>query len=142
MTKYLLLPFLFVILACNSLKKSSPKETLLGKTFIMKSYNGIAHCADSFPNGMPTMQFMLDGSLSGKTGCNAYFGTFTVQKDSLELKISGMTKMYCMEVDEQGFLDVVAKVQRYKLDQQTLSLFTNGKEVMVLDVLNNDVRPK
>jgi heat shock protein HslJ len=50
--------------------------------------------------------------------------------------------MYCMDVDEQGFLDVVAKVQRYKLDQQTLTLFSSAKEVMVLDVLNNDVRPK
>ncbi len=45
----------------------------------------------------PTLAFSADGRISGTTGCNRFFGSYTQDGAALTFTGTGMTKMACME---------------------------------------------
>lgn len=93
--------------------------------------------SDSFiyPAGVPELVFGDTGVLGGYTGCNQFFGTYATKNDStqttlksLQLMVNGMTKKYCMEVNEQGFLTMLSEVENYDLMHDTLLFYHKGKK--------------
>lgn len=122
-----------LISACGTSKPGHVNtEPVHGKAFTMVTYRGLTGSKDSFAGKMPTMVFTTGNQLSGNTGCNAYFGSYSTNGDSISIDIKGMTKMFCMGVDETGFIEAAQSANRYELHQGQLRLLHGNKEVMLL----------
>lgn len=54
----------------------------------------------------PTVLFGEDGQISGRGGCNNYFGTYTLEEDQLSVGPIGATRMLCADaqMDQERFL--------------------------------------
>ncbi len=119
-----------VLLLCNChpQKKVVSKETPVGRSFDIVSMPG----ADSFTGGKPFLQFGTSGQLGGNTGCNGFFGEYKLQGNKLTLNIQGATKMYCMEVNEEGFFELMGKVESFTINGSDLKLLGKGKELALL----------
>lgn len=75
--------------------------------------------ADAF-----TVTFKSDGTITGTTDCNGFFGTYRAATEGL-LSITGIgsTKMFCEGSQESGFWTMLEKSVRYTVDAKgTLTL--------------------
>jgi len=84
----------------------------------------------------PTIQFdRLKGAVTGSTGCNRYFGTFTADSGKMTLKIGGSTMMMCpdiamnMEREYSSLLDSTS--YSFDIAGQTLNLYDKGTLVLM-----------
>lgn len=68
----------------------------------------------------------------GNTGCNSFYGKFSVRKNKLKVKYSGATKTLCKNMDtETQFLKVLKQeITHYVIEDSVLILMTNNKELM------------
>lgn len=67
--------------------------------------------------GMFTVTLNKDGSLSGKTDCNGFFGSYTFGSDGfIKFGALGSTKMFCNGSQEQVFTGSLANADRYSID--------------------------
>ena len=77
-------------------------------------------------NRRPTIRFDADTArVAGFSGCNRYFGTYTLDGTALRFGAIGMTKMACaqgMELEQQ-LAAVLEATRRYELAQRELTLF-------------------
>jgi heat shock protein HslJ len=123
----------FIGNACNSVKTSNPGNSLSGKSFTLESKNGIAASVDSFPKGLPTLVLKTEGSLGGNTGCNEFFGTYSQSQNTIKLEVTGMTKMFCLGVDETGFIQLLHDTDSFQWKKNKLQLLKAGKVLMVFN---------
>jgi heat shock protein HslJ len=77
----------------------------------------------------PTLRFSADqGSVSGATGCNTYFGTVHGSGNSISFGPLATTKMMCFDslaVQEIQYLDILAKVSSFSSSGANLTLSTS-----------------
>ena len=53
-------------------------------------------------DGVPTLEFAADGTVSGSTGCNRYAGTYEADGDRISIEIGPLTLAACSaELDQQ-----------------------------------------
>jgi heat shock protein HslJ len=86
-----------------------------------------------------TLTLNPDGSLTGYTGCNNYFGSFTltgaVTPKGAGMAISdiGMTKMYCAPYaeQEQDYLAILKKTAAFDASATELTLTADTMDVLV-----------
>lgn len=74
-----------------------------------------------------------DNSVSGNSGCNQFFGNFTVDGEKLSFKDMGQTKMYCekyMEV-ERSFNNHLGLVRQYSFDGDMILLENEAGETLL-----------
>ncbi|MGD8456566.1 MAG: META domain-containing protein [Anaerolineales bacterium] len=57
---------------------------------------------EQVPLGSFTLSF-ADGQVSGKAGCNSYFGDYEQSGETISIPMIGITEMYCM--DPEGIMD-------------------------------------
>lgn len=88
-----------------------------------------------FPEGLPDIAFDDTGKMTGFTGCNRFFGNYSHPSDSsnnglksIKINPTGMTKKFCMNVNEQGFLSALEATETYELRNDTLILFHKDRE--------------
>ena len=70
--------------------------------------------------------------IAGSTGCNRYFGTYSLEQDQLSLSPAGMTRMACptpLMAQEQQFIEALGSVTGYRLDGRALELLS-GREAV------------
>lgn len=90
------------------------------------------------PDGtIATIAFEAPDKVSGKSGCNRYFGAFKLDAERLAIGPLGATRMACrpdeMEI-ERRFLDLAARVTRATPGENgRLKLMTGDDEAMLLD---------
>jgi heat shock protein HslJ len=77
------------------------------------------------------MQLLAQNTrVAGFSGCNRMFGAYALDGVSLKFAQMGGTKMACMDEQrmqlERSYLDMFAKVARWKIDGQTLQLSDAG----------------
>ncbi len=82
----------------------------------------------------PSATFTDDGKISGSSGCNNYFGTYTQNAGQLSFSPLGATRKMCMndamEI-EMAFDAATGQVAGWQLSEGNLVLRdTNGKPVM------------
>jgi heat shock protein HslJ len=86
----------------------------------------------------PILQFAADGSLSGQTGCNKFFGTYSTNADGgLTLHVTGTTKMACEEAlmqQEQAFLETLTQVVGLEMGEAGMQLVLTGEGRLYLEV--------
>ncbi len=59
-----------------------------------------------------TITFNNDGTLSGTTDCNNYFGSYTYKKGAISIGSLGMTLKYCEGAQESIFLEMLQETHR------------------------------
>lgn len=76
-----------------------------------------------------TAVFGIDGQVTGKGGCNNYFGPYTTDGEDISIGPLGLTMMYCetpagvME-QESGYLAALDDATSYRMSGHELSLHT------------------
>ena len=77
------------------------------------------------------INFEKDSRVFGNLGCNNFFGTYKLNKNSLEIGQVGSTMMMCQNMQtEQDFAKVLQDVKTYKIDKNSLIfLLENSKEI-------------
>lgn len=115
--------------SCFLTPETSP---LKGKKGVLIRLAGLP--AD-FPEGLPDIAFDDTGSITGFTGCNRFFGNYNHPADSsnsglkpIKITPTGMTKKFCMDVNEQGFLSALEATETYELRSDTLIFFHKNRE--------------
>jgi len=77
------------------------------------------------------------GEISGSSGCNSYFGSYTANGSSIQFGDIGATEMFCLEPEgimeqEQSFLQAFQRVAGYRSDAGQLELLdAAGRPVLV-----------
>ena len=70
------------------------------------------------------------GSITGSSGCNSYFGSYTILGNSLTITIDGMTLMECnppeVMTQESTYISALEAAQSYQLMGNRLILKSNG----------------
>lgn len=81
-----------------------------------------------------TLVFDKDNSkINGFGGCNTYFGSYIVDDDKLNISNIGSTKRTCPEQQtETGYFSTLPKVDKYKIKDKTLYLYSFGSIVIVM----------
>lgn len=85
-------------------------------------------------NAQPTLTLKSDGTLSGNTGCNNYFGSYTLTGQtgkfgkSISISDIGSTKMYCQDIsnNEMTYLNLLRTTMAYSITNNQM-LFTTDE---------------
>ena len=88
----------------------------------------------SLPGSLPSLTkeaFLLlkDGKLTGFSGCNNFFGTYSFSGNTIHFSGIGMTKMYCkdaMEV-ENGLSQALTNADQFRINSNHLELLKNSE---------------
>jgi heat shock protein HslJ len=87
----------------------------------------------------PTLRFSADqGSVTGATGCNTYFGTVHGSGNSISFGPLATTKMMCFDVlavQEIQYLDMLSKVNSFSSNGGHLTLNTSDGRQLVFSQL-------
>ncbi len=128
----IILLFLILVVGCTS--PNAPNFE--GTSWKMDTYlSNIDHLVSPVSSTNLTLEFK-DGRISGSSGCNSFFATYAVEKNSMSFGLIGATKMYCsnqgiME-QEQTYFMRLESVKTYKIEGNKLKLIDgNGKTVLV-----------
>lgn len=87
---------------------------------------------DGFPNKKPVIILeAISKKVTGNTGCNQLFGSFTTQNNQITFSGMGSTKMYCQDVKENEYLNMINQVHSYKIiNGQLIFMDKDGKELL------------
>lgn len=81
---------------------------------------------------IPTILFKEDGRLSGKMGCNSFFGSYTTHKDKMTLTYNGSTKKLCdnMDLEKKYAQAIRSNITHYVIANDILVLKSKNTEIM------------
>lgn len=109
----------------TSTKNALVKSWTWSKT-TMKSTSTIPKKLNAF-----TLTFKADGSLSGTTDCNTFFGNYKIASTTLSFSQLGSTKMYCEGAQEGDFMATLQEVKSFLIDKSNnLTLTTTSGSMM------------
>ncbi|MFC7356336.1 META domain-containing protein [Jejudonia soesokkakensis] len=77
----------------------------------------------------------LDRSIRGNTGCNTYFGTYTIDLYALSFSDIGATERACSEpvmAKESAFMMALGNTGSYELQNNILTLFSKTDRSVLL----------
>ncbi len=103
----------------GSLDHSSWKLSLINET-------------DTVPDSIHILLHFEVNKISGNSGCNSFFGEYTVEGGSLHIKGLGATRKTCPEnMDlEQQFLNWLDAVDKYSIRRDELKVTTEQEKVL------------
>lgn len=116
---------------CKTQKSSMVNDLPLQNT----QWNLIAINGEAISDmgNQPYIIFKEDGSYSGNSGCNMFFGKYFSKKQKLELEYSGATKRLCEDMtNENAFFKALKKdIDHFSINDSTLHLFAGETETMI-----------
>ncbi|AVI50768.1 hypothetical protein C5O00_06105 [Pukyongia salina] len=84
----------------------------------------------------PTISFMAyDKTVKGNTGCNSFFGSYTLDLYALSFSDIGSTEMACDEpimTNENLFLQALRNTGSYSIEDNVLTLFSRNDRSILL----------
>lgn len=85
-----------------------------------------------FPNKKPNLILeSISKKVTGNSGCNQLFGSFTTQQNKISFDGMGMTKMYCEGVKENEYIDLINRVKSYSIiDNQLILMDKDGNQLL------------
>ena len=119
----------FTLAACGG----GGARSLDGTDWVLTSLHG------QIPLGSFTLSF-VDGEISGKAGCNSYFGGYDQSGDSLNFPMIGMTEMFCMDPEgimdqESLYLGIMSRVSTFSRNETQLRLEANDGAFLVFEAV-------
>ncbi len=110
-------------------------EALSGTDWVLTHYGPANAALDAPQDAAPTLVIAADGQVSGKGGCNSYFGSLTVTGDKLAFGQMGRTLMACdgeIMALEDAYLAALGAAERFTLENGLLSIHTqDGSSTLV-----------
>ncbi len=104
---------------------SIPAIDLVGTDWDLVSF-GLADALQTPIAGTrPTLSFTADG-LNGSTGCNSFFGGYTLEGTELAVGMLGSTEMFCESLMDQEatILQMLQAAESITVDAETLTIHT------------------
>ena len=118
----------FVYVMCSN-NGNIPIETNWEVEYICSDNKEMAPPADH----QATLAFLGDSKISGTTGCNRFFGEFSVKGENLNFDNVGSTRMMCPDMAfETAFIDAVAKTCTFTINGDHLTLKDNSGNIVAL----------
>lgn len=122
---------LLMLAACGGQKVNLPLE---GTQWKLMEMDGKANPA--FTAEPDTFNFTLDPTrmmVYGVGACNRLFGPYELEgKDELDIERLASTMMACPNMDlESRFSKLLEEADKYKIDGDVLTLFDDGKKLLV-----------
>jgi heat shock protein HslJ len=121
---------LLFITACGTVTKINPISLLTGNTWTLYSLTNSELSLGDFSSGLPTLNFLEGGRLAGFTGCNNFSGGFSLENSGIQLDPGALTKKICPGMSEEGYLDILGKVNTYTVEKGKLTLLDGASELM------------
>jgi len=123
---------LCVLPACGNQDVSTAdatKDTLTGTSWILRSWvSAGGRTVDAA--GDATLEFDRSGHLAGSTGCNSFTGGYSVDGNTVTIRLGAMTQMACVDpavtAQEQGVVAGLPLVERWSTTGTTLTLFDSS----------------
>ena len=116
---------LLLVLGCADTEQTS-QAPLLGTTWNLAEMNNekIQHPGPTIPH----LRFEAE-RVSGNDGCNNFFGSYTLDEDSLRFGMLASTRMACPHIEgfEMIFNTMLSITTRYLINGNKLELFDNDK---------------
>lgn len=115
----------------NGTVPNPPIEALDNTQWLLDSFGEgetIQYSADE----TPVTALFADGQMGGKSGCNSYSTTYSVQNGELELSAIVSTRMACMGAGgevEQAYLDALSSATAYSITGDQLVIAYDGGEL-------------
>ncbi len=128
-----ILTYLLIIVisaSCASSKPINPLKLLTGNSWALSSLMGEGLDMKQFPGGIPSLDFLAEGKLSGFSGCNNFSGNFSLEGTGLKLEPGAMTKKMCPGTGEQDYISALGKVRDLKIEKEKLTLLDGDTELM------------
>ncbi len=104
---------------------------LAGSSWKVLGFNPGARDRVNIINGSTvTVNFDVDGKLTGKAGCNSYFTSYTIDGETISIGLVGATRMACGAPEgimdqEVRFFEALGQVSNYELVGDELSLLSS-----------------
>ncbi len=124
--KPILAALLLTLTACCGTQHDKPLE---GTTWKLTSLEGIPATAIDAEKDAFTLEFdVKEAMLTGRTDCNRFFGSYTVEGDTLTLGEMGMTRMACPDMEhEDAFMRMLEHVTAYAIEGDRLTLLADDE---------------
>jgi heat shock protein HslJ len=127
------------------------KIQLTGSAWTLVSFETDTGVIPSLTEAPATLTFSPDveqtNRLSGSSGCNRYFGTYTLTSDRLQISQLGSTRMMCSpdRMDQETRLfQALSTAERCELSKgQLLIIYTGGtlRSAPIANVTVNSAQP-
>ena len=130
---FLSIVMLSLVVVCCIGQKSPELEGTLWK---LDSYVNLqGNMVKVLPDTEITAQFK-DGTVNGSSGCNSYFGSYTINGTVISFGPIGVTEMYCAEPEgimeqENGYLAALQSVKGFTINGNKLEMI-NVEGTLVL----------
>lgn len=114
-------------------------ENLEGVTWVLTAMGDVAAPQGVLEKIQVTLTYVAaESRLAGSGGCNRYFGEVEINADQLVFTAGpmGMGRMACSEqvmAQENQFVQMLGRAERYAIDGNVLYLFTNAGEVLLFE---------
>lgn len=116
--------------SCSSVGNLNPMSLLTGNNWVLSSLLGNTLDGSLFSGGLPFLNFMDEGKLTGFTGCNNLSGSFNIEADGINLDPGAMTKKACEGDGENQFLSALSKANNFKVGKNKLTLLDGATELL------------
>ncbi len=114
----------------QSLVFTQAADPLAGTVWTLSQIGGAAPVADA----VAELSFDSVGGVSGSTGCNRFFGPYTVSGQTITFGELGSTMMACADPlmqQEQSFFNLMRATTTYSIVDQSLTLSTADGQSLV-----------
>ena len=121
-----------LITACSSSRNSAAELDNLNGYWVLTVFpQETKTLAEVFVMKTPDLQLDVPNrKVSGTTGCNRISGPFEVDGEKFQFGNLATTKMGCPGYDESVYLGAIGKVNRFRLNNDLLSLYMDSTLLM------------
>lgn len=125
----LFLSLVMILGSCSSQMPNGETQTLnleLSGSYTLEYINASSgtNIDEGFPNKKPTLTLeSITKKLTGNTGCNQMFGSFSTEQNKINFSGLGSTKMFCEGVNENAYTSMLEKAASYRFMNNKLSFF-------------------
>ncbi len=130
LSSILVLTLVLSFSSCSSVGNLNPLSLLTGNNWILNSLMGKALDPAKFLSGIPSLNFLDGGKLTGSTGCNNFNGSFKLDGKGINLDPGAMTKKACEGGGESDFLSALGQVSNFKVGKDKLTLLDGARELL------------
>ncbi len=116
---------------------ATPAISLPGTDWDLVSYGPADAPQTPAEDTRPTLSFTANG-ISGSTGCNSFFGDYTLEGTDLSVGMLGSTEMFCEGLMDQEatIMQMLQEAQSISADAEGLTIYTAQGEMVFQPPVN------
>lgn len=114
--------------------EATPSYTVkdLNASWILESMEGVIVEPDAYNKNRPALELnTAEMFYQGSTGCNNIRGQFEATASAIKILPGAMTRMHCEKSNESEYLELLHKVDGYKIESGKLILLKQQQPVMI-----------